>query len=76
MMNSNPSPNKQIKPVCIGGIGEKNFGNQYRQGNRIYDARYIAVALTASPVGGIAGQSSLYLVQGVPNGKNISNCSK
>lgn len=76
MMNSTLNPNKQIKPVCIGGIGEKNFGNQYRQGNRIYDAQYIAVALTASPVGGIAGYSSLYLVQGVTNGKNISNCSK
>lgn len=60
MMNSNPSSNKQIKPVCIGGIGEKNFGNQYRQGNRVYDTRHIAVALTASPVGGIAGQSSLF----------------
>lgn len=44
----------------IGGIGEKNFGNQYRQGNRIYNVDKIAAALTANPVGNAGGNSYLY----------------
>lgn len=48
--------------VMIGGIGEKNFGKQYRQGNRVYDSEGVAVCLQASPVGGTGGYSSLYAV--------------
>ena len=33
------------KPVLVGGIGEINFGKQFRQGNRVYDADAIAMAL-------------------------------
>ena len=43
--------NKDIVPVLVGGIGEINFGKQYRQGNRIYDANSIAMALLSNPVG-------------------------
>lgn len=54
--------NDNIKPELVGGIGEKNFGKQYRQGNRVYDSNSIAMALTASPVGNAGGYSYLYLV--------------
>ena len=55
---------KQIaeKPVLIGGIGEKNFGKQYRQGNRVYDSNGIAMCLTSQPVGNAGGNSYLYKV--------------
>lgn len=48
------------KPSLVGGIGEKNFGKQYRQGNRIYDSNAIAMALNASSVGNAGGNSYLY----------------
>lgn len=60
---SRSDPNKDIKPVLVGGVGEINFGKQYRQGNRIYDADAIAMALTASPVGNAGGYTYLYLIR-------------
>lgn len=48
------------KPKLVGGIGERNFGSQYRQGNRIYDANAIAMYLNASPIGNAGGYSYLY----------------
>ena len=54
--------NKDIVPVMVGGIGEINFGKQYRQGNRIYDANSIAMALLSSPVGNAGGFSYLYMI--------------
>ena len=59
-MNSNDEILK--KPLLIGGFGEINFGKQYRQGNRVYDSRAIAMALNAEPVGNTGGYSYLYLV--------------
>ena len=50
------------KPILVGGVGEINFGKQYRQGNRIYDADHIAMCLLAQPVGNAGGFSYLYLV--------------
>ena len=50
------------KPIIIGGFGEINFGKQYRQGNRVYDSRGIAMALNAEPVGNVGGYSYLYLI--------------
>lgn len=51
------------KPVLIGGFGEKCFGKQYRQGDRVYDSNAVAMAVLASSVGGGAGcHSYLYLV--------------
>lgn len=55
-------PNKDIKPLLVGGVGEINFGKQYRQGNRIYDSNAIAMCLNAQPVGNAGGYSYLYLV--------------
>ena len=52
--------NNQVVPEVIGGVGEKNFGSQYRQGNRIYNVNKIATALTASPVGNAGGYTPLY----------------
>lgn len=49
------------KPKLIGGIGEINFGKQYRQGNRVYSSNCIAMALNAQPVGNAGGYSYLYL---------------
>ena len=51
---------QEMKPTVIGGIGEKNFGKQWRQGNRIYDGNKIAVALVANSVGNAAGHTNLY----------------
>ena len=51
------------KPILLGGFGEKTFGKQYRQGNRVYSSEHIAVCLNASPVGHVGGYSYLYLVE-------------
>ena len=58
----NEQENNDKEPVLIGGVGEINFGKQFRQGNRIYDSEAIACALTASPVGNTGGESYLYKV--------------
>ena len=50
------------KPVLVGGIGEINFGKQFRQGNRVYDADAIAMALMSQLVGNAGGFSYLYAV--------------
>lgn len=50
------------KVEMIGGIGERNFGGNFRQGNRIYDSNGIATCLTASPVGNAGGYTALYAV--------------
>lgn len=54
---------KTHKPILVGGIGEKNFGKQYRQGNRVYDSDAIAMCLNAEPVGNTGGYSYLYVDQ-------------
>lgn len=51
------------KPVLLCGFGRIDFGKQYRQGNRVYDSRAIAMALNANPVGNTGGYSYLYLVE-------------
>lgn len=63
------------EPWLLGGIGEKNFGKQYRQGNRIYDSNAVAMALGASPVGNAGGQSYLYAVDDDPTIKVVGNYS-
>jgi site-specific DNA-cytosine methylase len=55
--------NLVIEPKLIGGIGEVNFGTQFRQGNRVYDSDAIAMALMAGPVGNAGGNSYLYKVE-------------
>ena len=65
--------NKDIAPVLVGGVGEINFGKQYRQGNRIYDANSIAMALLSSPVGNAGGYSYLYAIGGADMNKEESN---
>lgn len=50
------------KPVLLGGVGEINFGKQYRQGNRIYDSNHIAMCVLSQPVGNAGGYSYLYAV--------------
>lgn len=52
----------EVNPELVGGIGEKNFGKQYRQGNRIYNSEAVAMALNAQPVGNAGGYSYLYAV--------------
>ena len=56
--------------IFVGGIitgnlwlddGKKNSRN-FRQGNRVYDSEGIATALSANSVGGLGGETSLYLV--------------
>ena len=54
---------EEINPELVGGIGEKNFGKQYRQGNRVYNSDSIAMCLNAQPVGNSGGYSYLYAVK-------------
>lgn len=53
----------------LSGIGEINFGKQYRQGNRVYDANAIAMCLTAQPLGNTRGYSYLYAVGAAMRGR-------
>ena len=55
--------------MLLGGIGEINFGKQYRQGNRVYDANTIAMCLTAQPLGNAGGYSYLYAVGAAMRGR-------
>lgn len=50
------------KPELVGGIGEINYGKQYRQGNRVYSSNTIAMCLLSQPVGNTGGNSYLYEV--------------
>lgn len=50
-------------PELIGGIGEINFGKQFRQGNRIYSSEAPSMCLTSQPVGNTRGQTYLYGVK-------------
>lgn len=50
-------------PELVGGIGEINFGKQYRQGNRVYSSDKTAMCLLSQPVGNAGGNSYLYLVK-------------
>lgn len=54
--------NSDVVPVLVGGVGEKNYGKQYRQGNRIYDSNKVAMAVLSSPVGNAGGFSYLYMI--------------
>lgn len=51
------------KPILVGGIGDINFGKQYRQGNRIYSADHIAMCILSSPIGNTGGYSYLYAIR-------------
>lgn len=61
------------KPVLVGGIGEINFGKQFRQGNRVYDANAIAMACLAQPVGNAGGFSYLYAIGAAMRGRYNSD---
>lgn len=50
----------ELKPSVIGGVGEKIFGKQYRQGDRIYDVEKTSPCLMSHPVGNTGGQTYLY----------------
>lgn len=54
---------EDINPELVGGIGDKNFGKQYRQGNRVYNSESIAMCLNSQPVGNAGGNSYLYAVK-------------
>ena len=62
MRDSNKDNNNKPMPICLGGIGEINYGKQYRLGNRVYDSRSVAMAHCANPVGNLGGYTYLYLV--------------
>ena len=55
--------NEKIEPRLVGGLGEKDFGSQYKQGNRVYDSNSIAMCILSQPVGHAGGYSYLYLVE-------------
>ena len=57
------TPSESPNPELVGGIGEINFGKQYRQGNRVYNADKTAMCLLSQPVGNTGGNSYLYLVK-------------
>lgn len=49
------------KPKILCGFGDKNFGSQYRQGNRVYDSNNIAMCLAAQPLGNMGGIIFIYV---------------
>ncbi len=49
-------------PKLVGGVGDINFGKQYRQGNRVYDSESTAMCLLSQPLGNTGGNSYLYAV--------------
>ena len=55
--------NNNKKPKLLFGIGEINFGKQYRQGNRVYSSNTVSMCLVSQPLGNIGGNSYLYLVK-------------
>ena len=55
------------KPVLVGGLGERNYGKQYRQGNRVYSSNNIAMRCLSQPIGNSGGYSYLYLVDDIYN---------
>lgn len=59
--NKQPMIVENPNPKLVGGLGEINFGKQYRQGNRVYDSNSVAMCLTAQPLGNVGGNSYLYL---------------
>lgn len=59
--NKQPMIIENPNPKLVGGLGEINFGKQYRQGNRVYDSESVAMCLTAQPLGNTGGNSYLYL---------------
>ena len=64
MIDVNLAKEKNCKvPILVGGVGEKDFGNTYRQGNRIYSSNAIAVCLLAQSVGNAGGWTCLYTVE-------------
>ena len=59
--------NRVLEPKLLGGFGEKNFGKQFRQGNRVYDSEGVSMAIMSNPVGNMGGNSYLYAVKQSPN---------
>lgn len=49
---SSPKHNNRViiadEPKVIGGVGDKTFGKQYPQGNRVYDIDHVAPCLQAN----------------------------
>ena len=66
----------ESKPLLVGGLGEINFGKQYRQGNRVYSSNHIAMAILAEPVGNMDGYSYLYLVEIEDKNRRNASSSK
>lgn len=61
-VEENINQEKSPVPELVGGIGEINFGKQYRQGNRVYSSEKTAMCLMSQPVGNTGGFSYLYNV--------------
>ena len=55
--------------MLLGGIGEINFGKQFRQGNRVYDSNAVGMCLLSQPVGNNGGNSYLYAVGAAMRGR-------
>lgn len=55
---NNPSPSTAKSE---GGVGEINFGKQYRQGNRIYSSCKSAMCILSQSIGCAGGNSYMYL---------------
>lgn len=53
----------KLEPELIGGIGEINFGKQFRQGNRVYSSDATAMCLNSQPIGNTGGNSYLYSIR-------------
>ncbi len=60
MMKISSDPSR-IPTKSRGGVGDINFGKQYRLGNRIYSGCKSAMCVMAQPVGNAGGNSYMYL---------------
>lgn len=65
---------KEIGLIFLGGLESslwlnngKKLSRNFRQGYRVYDSRGLANTLPSSSIGGLGGNSGLYLVIEVDN---------
>lgn len=65
--NKQPMIVKNANPTLLGGLGEKNYGKQYRQGNRVYGTDTVSMCITSQPLGNTGGNSYLYAVDETQN---------
>ena len=60
--NKSDTISAEINPQLVGGVGENDWGGQFHQGDRVYDANAIAVTLSSQGGGLAGGSTALYAI--------------